>query len=164
MRYQIIPKAFFLSPFTLPIKAFNTNRRTRMAGQGAFKCLINEDSHSQVGVTGFTFGQLDVLPGDIDTPPRPSSATVSFTVSNAAHWQQACSGSIIQLQDGERQDADGLAWFKCGTEPRAGPHVLELHALPVRLGPRELAARREPDLTVWRMRLAIFIGSQDRQH
>ncbi|OTB03012.1 hypothetical protein M426DRAFT_24241 [Hypoxylon sp. CI-4A] len=77
-----------------------------------------EGSHQELEITEFSYGELVTHPGDI--PPRLSTADVSFFVTNA-FGRQACSGTIVQQQNGEWQDADGSGWFKCGTASTPDP-------------------------------------------
>ncbi|KAI1413168.1 hypothetical protein F5Y13DRAFT_189530 [Hypoxylon sp. FL1857] len=110
MQYKVILNALFLPYLTLAV------------ARGASECPIEQSSRPQIKITDFTNGQLDILPGDIDIPPRPSMATVSFLVTNPANQQQACSGSIVKaMSDEQWPDADGLDWFKCGTESAPDP-------------------------------------------
>ncbi|KAI0882306.1 uncharacterized protein GGS22DRAFT_191476 [Annulohypoxylon maeteangense] len=94
------------------------------AAGDVFECpRIEEGSQQHVEITQFSYGELTVHLGDI--PPRPSTADVSFFVTSSANGKQACSGTIVQQQNGEWQDADGLAWFKCGTESAPDPDCLD---------------------------------------
>ncbi|KAL7620506.1 hypothetical protein AAE478_009501 [Parahypoxylon ruwenzoriense] len=47
-------------------------------------------------------------------------ATVGFMVTYL-NWRQACSGTVVQLQNGEWQDDDGSDWSKCDTESTPDP-------------------------------------------
>ncbi|KAI0893708.1 hypothetical protein F4806DRAFT_498868 [Annulohypoxylon nitens] len=91
-----------------------------IAAHDASGCSIDQQ---HLEITQFSYGELTVKPGDI--PLRPSTADVSFFVNNPENGQQACSGSIVQQQNGEWQDADGTAWFKCGTESTPDPDCLD---------------------------------------
>ncbi|KAI2630233.1 hypothetical protein GGS26DRAFT_598711 [Hypomontagnella submonticulosa] len=90
-----------------------------VVASGASECLIKEGSRRDIKIKDFSYGEMISHPGDI--PPRPSTATVSFSIAYTASWWQACSGFIVQTQDGEWQDKDGSAWFKCGTENTPDP-------------------------------------------
>ncbi|KAI1091581.1 hypothetical protein F5B19DRAFT_260346 [Rostrohypoxylon terebratum] len=81
-----------------------------------FERSVEQGSQRSLEITQFSYGELTVKPGDIYIPPRPSTAQVSFFVNNPENRQQACSGSVSQQQNGEWQDADGTAWFKCGDQ------------------------------------------------
>ncbi|KAI1464238.1 uncharacterized protein F4812DRAFT_443854 [Daldinia caldariorum] len=119
MQFKFIMTAFFLTSLSLasnisPIKVVVDAIPLSAAG-----CSVEEGSSQVVKIIEFSFGQLDTHPGDI--PPRLSIATISFFVTNPVGWSQACSGFIVQQQDGEWQDKDGSVWFKCGTESTPDP-------------------------------------------
>ncbi|KAI8961929.1 hypothetical protein F5Y11DRAFT_208179 [Daldinia sp. FL1419] len=111
MHYEFIMRSSFL----IPLASASSVPSIQYT---ATKCSIEDGSRQVVKITEFSFGQLDTHPGDI--PPRPSMATLSFFVTNPK-GRQACSGTIVQQQDGDWQDRDGKAWFKCGTESTPDP-------------------------------------------
>ncbi|OTB17255.1 hypothetical protein K445DRAFT_310649 [Daldinia sp. EC12] len=119
MQYEFITRARFFIFLSLVAGISSINAATEAIIPNAAGCSVEEGSRQVVKITEFSFGQLDTHPGDI--PPRPSMATISFFVTNPLGWRQACSGFIVQQQDGEWQDKDGSAWFKCGTESTPDP-------------------------------------------
>ncbi|KAI1455781.1 hypothetical protein F4805DRAFT_259836 [Annulohypoxylon moriforme] len=116
MTHKVL-NALFLSSVTLAINIFGG------VACKVSECPIEKGSQQHVEITEFSYGELTVHPGDI--PPRPSTAVVSFFVTSSIYGKQACSGTIIQLQNGEWQDADGSLWFKCGTESTPDPDCLD---------------------------------------
>ncbi|KAI0853423.1 hypothetical protein F5Y00DRAFT_257446 [Daldinia vernicosa] len=112
-------RAYFFIFLALASSIPSIGIATEASTSNTAECSIKEGSRQVVEITEFSFGQLDTHPGDI--PPRPSMATVSFFVANPVGWRQACSGFIVQQQDGEWQDKDGTTWFKCGSENTPDP-------------------------------------------
>ncbi|KAI0377689.1 hypothetical protein F5Y04DRAFT_284758 [Hypomontagnella monticulosa] len=110
---------FVLCPLTVAAGIAVADSYGGVITRAAPECLVKEGSHRNIKIKDFSYGEMITHPGDI--PPRPSTATVSFSITYTASWWQACSGFIVQTQDGEWQDKDVSAWFKCGTENTPDP-------------------------------------------
>ncbi|KAI1375303.1 hypothetical protein F4677DRAFT_460747 [Hypoxylon crocopeplum] len=118
MQNKLVPYLLLLVSLTSAVNVPIADNYVGVLVRDTYKCPTEGGSSPYLKIAGFSYGQLDAQPTDI--PPRPSMATVSFIVTNPANWMQACSGGIVQLQNGEWLD-DGISYFKCGTESAPDP-------------------------------------------